>query len=507
MAIFRNNEYKNLIIIFLVALSLRMLLFVAVGPWQDNVVKDIILTYEDAPSYHYVATQLAQGKPIIAVLNKPLYAYFVALSYYLFGYEPYMIIIFQIFMGSVTCVFLYKIARKIFNEKIALFAGLFLAFEYSSILYTNHLLTETMFILFFIIHIYFLQQFLMEKKYKMLIYSAIFLGVCTNVRSATLYFPIFLIWPFFLYFRKDFQKGILSFLILVTIFLSFVIPWSVRNYVVAGEFAFSVDSGDQAIMRVIPNIMNIIKPPDTTIRKWTAEEKRIMVEEAEHPDMSVAAVVRKYRKDGITALLLTRWQKQLHEGTLSTDIPLKMQDRKRGYVNTDIQPEERPIGQKIMKALFADTKRFLVNEYRFFATLNSGSYPEILGLPVYRMDEKDWDKGFVNMVKVAIQEKSNIEQFFMYLSISVLLFLYSAACYGIYASIRKKEFTKLVLFITTILYFIIPSVARFSESMAPRYRAPTIPFLVILSCYGMAELKCRFRKPATGDAQALDSTL
>lgn len=49
-------------------------------------------------------------------------------------------------------------------------------------------------------------------------------------------------------------------------------------------------------------------------RRWTPEEKRLMVEEAERPGMSVSAVARKY---GIHPNQLFRWRKLMYEGALS----------------------------------------------------------------------------------------------------------------------------------------------------------------------------------------------
>jgi transposase len=48
-------------------------------------------------------------------------------------------------------------------------------------------------------------------------------------------------------------------------------------------------------------------------RRWTPEEKRLMVEEAESPGMSVSAVARKY---GIHPNQLFRWRKLMDEGAL-----------------------------------------------------------------------------------------------------------------------------------------------------------------------------------------------
>jgi len=48
-------------------------------------------------------------------------------------------------------------------------------------------------------------------------------------------------------------------------------------------------------------------------RRWSPEEKRAMVQEAESPGMSVSAVARKY---GIHPNQLFRWRRLMHEGAL-----------------------------------------------------------------------------------------------------------------------------------------------------------------------------------------------
>lgn len=48
-------------------------------------------------------------------------------------------------------------------------------------------------------------------------------------------------------------------------------------------------------------------------RRWRAEEKRAMVEEAEQSGMSLSAVARKY---GINPNQLFRWRRLLNEGAL-----------------------------------------------------------------------------------------------------------------------------------------------------------------------------------------------
>jgi transposase len=49
-------------------------------------------------------------------------------------------------------------------------------------------------------------------------------------------------------------------------------------------------------------------------RRWSPEEKRALVEEAEQPGMSISAVARKY---GIHPNQLFHWRKLMHIGALS----------------------------------------------------------------------------------------------------------------------------------------------------------------------------------------------
>ena len=48
-------------------------------------------------------------------------------------------------------------------------------------------------------------------------------------------------------------------------------------------------------------------------RRWTAEQKKAMVEEAEQPGNSISSVARKYE---VHPNQLFRWRRIIHEGAL-----------------------------------------------------------------------------------------------------------------------------------------------------------------------------------------------
>jgi transposase len=84
-------------------------------------------------------------------------------------------------------------------------------------------------------------------------------------------------------------------------------------------------------------------------RRWSAEEKRSMVEEAEQPGMSISAVARKY---GIHPNQLFKWRRLMHEGALSAvgaeEAVVPLSEAKA--LKAKIRELERILGKKTMEA-------------------------------------------------------------------------------------------------------------------------------------------------------------
>jgi transposase len=84
-------------------------------------------------------------------------------------------------------------------------------------------------------------------------------------------------------------------------------------------------------------------------RRWSAEEKRSMVEEAEQPGMSISAVARKY---GVHPNQLFKWRRLMHEGALSAvsaeEAVVPLSEAKA--LKAKIRELERILGKKTMEA-------------------------------------------------------------------------------------------------------------------------------------------------------------
>jgi len=83
-------------------------------------------------------------------------------------------------------------------------------------------------------------------------------------------------------------------------------------------------------------------------RRWTPEEKRALLEEAEHPGSSVSAVARKY---GVNPNQLFHWRKLMREGALvavgADDHVVPASEVKQ--LKSQIRELERLLGKKTME--------------------------------------------------------------------------------------------------------------------------------------------------------------
>jgi transposase len=84
-------------------------------------------------------------------------------------------------------------------------------------------------------------------------------------------------------------------------------------------------------------------------RRWAAEEKRALVEEAEQPGASVSSVARKY---GINPNQLFHWRRLIRQGSLSAvradEEVVPVSEVKQ--LRTRVRELERLLGKKTMEA-------------------------------------------------------------------------------------------------------------------------------------------------------------
>ena len=335
-----KGKDKNIVILLFLAIGLRTLLFAAVWSGTGEAADDRVLA-ADGKMYRNLAVNLIEHSAFSNSIRPPytpntfrtpVYPAFLAAIYSLFGYKLYIPVLCQIFFSSFTCIVTYRIGAMLFNEKVGFFAGVITAIEYSSILFANILITDTLFTLLFAGHIYYLTKFLKTDTKKDLIYSALFLGFSTLCRPVSVYFFLFLIWIFILNYRQHSFTWALKYFTFCEIFVLTLLPWIIRNYNVSGQFL--VSSIQQSVIR------------------WNLPQ-------TSHALLNVPKPSGKIY-----------------------EIPAGIMDLNE---NIETNAEENvPDPTSGFKSLLSDSKRYVRGLPRYYASIGSSAYPKLLALPTTR---------------------------------------------------------------------------------------------------------------------------
>jgi 4-amino-4-deoxy-L-arabinose transferase-like glycosyltransferase len=131
----------------LVALILRLAMFLMVGSWRPDVERDVIIK-SDSRLYHELASYLVEhGTFFREPIRTPGYLLYVAGFYALFGEHPVAPIAGGILLDLAICWLCWLIAGRFIGERVAGWAALFYALDPGAILFSNMLMSDTLFTL------------------------------------------------------------------------------------------------------------------------------------------------------------------------------------------------------------------------------------------------------------------------------------------------------------------------------------------------------------------------
>lgn len=199
----------------------------------------------DAGVYDQTAVNIIEGHgfrfnrsaPIaedeIITFQGPLYQYFLAGVYLIFGHNYEAVWLIQALLRAFTALFLYLIAVKIFNEagmRVGWITAAVFGLHPDLIEIGAMLMTETFFIFLSVLAVYMFAILYKNPSYLNSLFLGLSFGLAVLGRSSL---GIFLL-PFGFYFisRKEYAKFVLFLAMLVLI----MTPWTIRNYRVYGNF-------------------------------------------------------------------------------------------------------------------------------------------------------------------------------------------------------------------------------------------------------------------------------
>jgi 4-amino-4-deoxy-L-arabinose transferase-like glycosyltransferase len=236
ISIFPN--YSSIIILFVGTFLLRM--FIAI-----SVNMPII---DDDADYHAIGIALSEGKGFIldnqpTAFRPPGYPTFIGFCYWIFGPSPLAVHCVQAFLDTLTCLFLFLIACKIFNSRTAFIATCIFAIFPLHILYIPRISAEIFFTLFFLSSIWLMIRPWEESQNLMrIIIVGLMWGITTLIRPMASVFIIIAVW-YFWDRAISIKVNTLRATILIIVFGLVLLPWMVRNQIRFERFTLTSNFG------------------------------------------------------------------------------------------------------------------------------------------------------------------------------------------------------------------------------------------------------------------------
>lgn len=237
-------DNNALLFIIILGLIIRMSFFISLKPWNTEVLTNTVLVF-DAGGYHELALNLLSNKSFEDFSNfrTPGYPVFIALLYAISFHSVWFVLLAQLLLNLVSLVLVFKISFLLFNRKIALFAALLFALDVHQALYAVTLLSDSLFVLFFLASIYYLCRGLMRVKMTDIAFSAIFLGVATLVRPITFLLPIVVAFIILIYPGLNVKSRLISIAGSLIVYFLIILPWILYNGINFGQPKLASISG------------------------------------------------------------------------------------------------------------------------------------------------------------------------------------------------------------------------------------------------------------------------
>jgi len=201
----------------------------------------------DSLAYHERALAILSGNWVGegVFYQDPLYPYLLAGLYALFGSGSPAVLVVQACLDSLSVVLVYELARRIFDEKVALVAGL-LACLYKVMFFYDALLLKVPLTLFLIsLALYLLLRTDEKSTARAWLGAGFAFGLATLTRGNYLLFtPFVLAWPYFAISASRRRRTAVAGFIACGMAAA-ILPVSARNYVVADDFVLITGQAGQ----------------------------------------------------------------------------------------------------------------------------------------------------------------------------------------------------------------------------------------------------------------------
>ena len=262
MNIFTQNKNLfsyNVFILFALAFLVRSIYLILLNPSPEKLFEDELLYWN--ATHIYLDTGFLEK----SILAERMFGVFIYVKMLLIlslkNLKAYLI--FQSALDSINCFTIYKIGSLIFpKQKLYIYLSAILS--PLMIILSSQVLSETIFLFFFTLFLYFSVKIILEKNnlYYKIAMAGLFLGFSTSIRSITYPLIYLSILPFIIILiKKNIYKYKIIFSCIIFLFFS-VLPISSRvyeNIKFNNSFSLTSQAGSHLAYWIAPLIISETK--------------------------------------------------------------------------------------------------------------------------------------------------------------------------------------------------------------------------------------------------------
>lgn len=236
-----KKEKYFLIFLFMASLAIRLIFFGAYT--RHHIAENLVF---DAEQYHNVALQIAHGNGITTkegtpnFYRLPGYPLFLGACYTTTHDNVEATLWIQVVLASVIPLLIWALGMVMFPTVplVALIASIFSVFHLGLVIYAGMLLSESLFLIFFLMFlIYFFAALQSPWSYRLMICAGFLLGIASLIRAIGPY-VIVLALPLIIFFCATWYVRIRMMGVLVGSWIAVVSVWLIRNFLLTGALFF-----------------------------------------------------------------------------------------------------------------------------------------------------------------------------------------------------------------------------------------------------------------------------
>ncbi len=223
-----GSDRSGMVLVIGVAFLLRLVYLL-----QARAQDPLFFTPQlDALYHHQWAMAIVNHQEFIndAYFRAPLYPFFLALIYRVFGINLFWARLIQAGLGALSCGVLFFLGQWLFDRRAGLIAGVLMAVYPLFIYFDGELLIAVL--LLFLILVGFLTLFLAWRKDRHWFLPGLIFGLAAIARPNVLLFVLSLVFWFRFEYRREFWRRAVPFFLCL---LVPILPVTVRNYLKSGK--------------------------------------------------------------------------------------------------------------------------------------------------------------------------------------------------------------------------------------------------------------------------------